>query len=1044
MVCEVFRTRCLFVMFIHGATFVFGGSVFAQSGDRQLSNADQARVVEARRLEDLSTQRFNEGKYDEACELAKRALNAYENIYGPEHREVSISVVNLAFMYSNIARYEDAEKLLIRAIKIDEKTLGPNDKESAATLNNLGELYLKQGKFDAAEPLLLKSLTIMEYNYGAEHPKVATILSNYAAAKELQGKFFESEPLIKRALAIFQRELGKDNIDTANCLKQLAGHFETIGDLAAAERTYMEAKDSLEKAVGPTHPTTAGVLNDLANLYQLQGNFAKAFPLLERSLQIKENSLGINHPSTATTVCNLATLYMDNGQFDRAEPLFRRAHESFNQGLGLGHPTTAACAVLLGNLKAYQRDFDSATRLISSALKTFENSLGPEHPETGNAAHVLGGIYIKIDDLASAQPLLRRALEIAEKSLPVGHPTISTRMFSLAVLSKKKHEVSNAANLIDRAQRAGCMYSSGILPSLSENEQAKYIEERFTSDLFAALSFGNEHVSDKSIVNYSASWLINGKAVGLETIAQRNLLSRDSTDPKLASIAKQLQQVRGELSGLAMSVSNLEQADAKRSFYDKLFDQEQKLSKQLSLTNGAIENRDWVEVSKICETLSDNSAFVDFARYDAYDFSALGEEKTWKAARYGAWITFGGEKGETVLVDLGEADEIDFLLKNVCSSISQGVSDVTTNGEDEATKVAEKELTLLAARIWTPLESELVKLGRDTDSLVLSPDGALWLVPWACLPVSNHPSRVLLENYSIRFVTSGRDLIVKSRISATKAPIILANPQFDQTAVEKRKAIESVYRVVPVNAATGRNFAARSLLPKVSALPGTGVEATAVAPSIRAWAGQEPMLFPRQYALERVAKAMRQPKLVCIATHGFFLPEQEVDRNSIDSFGFDKSRSIAIGVKGIAIENPLLRCGLLFSGCNSRDSVVGDDDGILTGLEIIGIDLRGTELVVLSACETGIGDVRNGEGIAGLRQAFQLAGAQSVISSLWQVPDRESSQIMIDFFANLATGQTRATSLRNAQLKMIEYRREFFGAAHPFYWAAWTVTGHDR
>jgi CHAT domain-containing protein len=222
-------------------------------------------------------------------------------------------------------------------------------------------------------------------------------------------------------------------------------------------------------------------------------------------------------------------------------------------------------------------------------------------------------------------------------------------------------------------------------------------------------------------------------------------------------------------------------------------------------------------------------------------------------------------------------------------------------------------------------------------------------------------------------------------------------------------------------------------------LPGTAEEAAAIAPKLNAVAANEARLLLGADATEDAFKALYRPQLLVLSTHGFFRPANAVT----------KPRHPGTARKPTAphqpqqpTRNPLLRCGILLAGANKRQQCQDtQEDGILTGLEIILTDLQGTKLVVLSACETGVGDVQIGEGVAGLRQAFQLAGAEAVIATLWQIPDRESVRMMVTFFEQWSQGRCKAEALAIAQRNEISRRRDRYGAAHPFYWAAFTVTG---
>jgi CHAT domain-containing protein len=398
--------------------------------------------------------------------------------------------------------------------------------------------------------------------------------------------------------------------------------------------------------------------------------------------------------------------------------------------------------------------------------------------------------------------------------------------------------------------------------------------------------------------------------------------------------------------------------------------------------------------------------------------------------RYGAWLVTSMDEGDVVFVDLGDAAEINALIGNALRAIQESAEKLAEQDEELAAGEANDALARLSLRIWQPIEA---RLGTST-SIILSPDANLWLVPWVALPRGD--DSLLIDRCTVSFLNTARDLLREAPNAQPTAPVVLADP--DYQLANGGKAAGQV-RGAPGHAEPRRPPVG---LDKVvfNRLPGTRAEATAVAPHLETYAGSPPQLLLGGDAREQMVRLARNPRVLLLSTHGYFLSDTE----SIEITTTQHGRGITTGtIRGQVPVNPLLRCGLALAGANTRNQRGNEatDDGILTGLEIVGMDLRGTELVVLSACETGLGDVRNGEGVAGLRQAFQLAGAEAVVATLWQIPDKDTAIIMGDFFANLAGGQSKAEALRNAQLKRIAERRERNGAAHPLFWAAFTLTG---
>jgi CHAT domain-containing protein len=684
--------------------------------------------------------------------------------------------------------------------------------------------------------------------------------------------------------------------------------------------------------------------------FQKDGKYKEAAASYEAALGLASKVFGTDSLNTTAILNNLANLYQEMGQYAKAEPLYQRS------------------------------------------LNIYEDKLGKDHPDVAESLNNLAVLYWNMGQYAKAEPVFQRSLKIMEDKLGKDHPHVADSLNNLAILYAGQGRWKEAAEAADQDRRIVRRNVARLLPTLPEHEQLAFLEHKDVGDFHVVESLGLSRHGDAGAAVLAAGWVLNGKAVAHEAMAQRALMALDARD----------------------SAARSEKAGGRSPRAEP-----------------------WVELAEVRNKLPDDAVLIEISKFQVFNFEAKGKGKQWLGYRYAAWVIT--VHGDVHIVDLGPAVAIDDAVKDVRLALkgAQGSpkhpSTITEDGEPDAEKAMLKPLAALSKLVLEPLAEHIDGKKR----WYISPDASLWLVPWAALPLKD--GRYAVEAHTISYLTSGRDLAAIPSKAKPGRPRMMADPDYDLGMADARSVTKDLVGKAAMPDPPLRALSTLLGRGQVLRLPGTAAEAQAVKPSLDKYAGEETWLYQQDKALEGVFKTFRGPRVLVLSTHGFFLEDQEVAPS--DKLGMEEKHP-ALDKEGKPLENPLLRCGLLLAGCNNRDQAKeGDEDGVLTGLEVAGTDLRGTELVVLSACETGLGEVHNGEGVAGLRQAFQLAGARAVVATLWKINDRESAKLMTDFFANLGDGKDKAEALRDAQLAMIKDRRDKNAAAHPFFWAAFTLTG---
>jgi CHAT domain-containing protein/Tfp pilus assembly protein PilF len=936
---------------------------------------DDRALHDARKLNTEHVILYSAGKYDEARPLVERILEISERVLGPEHPTVARALYNLALLYYNKGDYARAELHHQRALTIREKSLEPEHPDVAASLNNLALLYSERGSYAKAEQLYGHALTIWDKSLGPEHPHVAAALGNLANVYSKRGDYAKAELLSLRALNIWEKVLGPEHLDFAASLSDLATIYAERGDYAKAESLFQRALIIGEKAVGLEHRYVNDALINLAILYKQVGNYAKAEQLYKRALAIKQKVMGLEHPNVARNLTNFAALYQAKG------------------------------------------DYTKAGQLLQQALTIQEKVLGPQHPDIASTLNNLAILYKNRGDYGKAEPLYQRTLAIEEEARGPEHPVVAESLHNLAVLYAAKGDITQAITFSlcanDLAERNFAL----ILTLGSERQKLLYLD-KFSKQTDFTLWLHNQVASnDSEALNLAFTTLLRRKGRGLDVMTDTIVTLRSHATPEDQALFDKLADARSQLAALTLKGPDRAKPDTYSAQLKQFEDAVEKLEGKLSSRSAEFRKQTLpVTLTAVQAALPTGSTLIEFAIYSPLD------PKTQKRSspRYLAYLL--PAQGQPKWVDLGEAATIDRAV------------DAWRKALRDPNRTDIKRLArALDEKVMRPVRSLLNQMPGDTRRLLIAPDGSLNLIPFAALV--DERNRYLVERYSTNYLTSGRDLLrLQTSEPSKSAPLVLANPLFG-TGETGDAPLDQNSGNSPAADSVGNQAPARNDPREVffQALPGTRREALAIKALL-----PEASLLLREDATEAALKQAHAPSILHIATHGFFLDDQEAPPPETRGLSTDNTLRISDPrlIKWAAkIENPLLRSGLALAGVNKHQG--GDDDGLLTAMEAASLDLWGTKLVVLSACDTGIGKVKNGEGVYGLRRALVLAGSESQVISLWPVSDRETRGLMAGYYRRLQKGEGRGEALRQIQLEMLKGAK----LRHPYYWASFIQAG---
>ncbi|MFD7556300.1 CHAT domain-containing protein [Streptomyces sp. NPDC059835] len=1009
-------------------------------------------------LDNLGQAKMGQEQNERAEWLFRQALAAFAEAVGAEHPSYATCLGHLALVCANLGKHAEAERCYQEAVELRRRLLGTDDPRYIAMVDGLVEFFQGRGRLDAAEPLVTEIAEIVSRMKGADSLEYGARLKQLGALYHRLGRYSDSAEQYRLALVVDHHRLGFDDPVALDTAAKLAVSHKLAGRLGEALRGYQYLVGRQSGAdLAITKLNYAKLLLDTGSTH-LARRYAQEAVELHRSAGLQDS---LEHALMLTAA---ASVDAHDERYDDAERSLRQAMDLIEHHAGRDNEHYAQACTALANCRFEQRRYDDADELLQTGLRLTEEALGYHAPAVAAIVGMRAKVRLAKGQWDGAERLFRRALELMGEDTgterrQTAHAELLEGLASALVATGRERD---AIEVLLTAER----HRDGLLQERSMVAGVHAVVIHQPAALLNIL--GRPGLQSPALLSrlLEIVWRRKGIVAEAEFVRRREEIHTGQHDGD---------DVRSRLDALAQTIESGEMpeparigevADAyARNMRSGMYPRLQQAHRELHAhmmegrpEQGDLSQEEWKEriiayvaragslmgirdqlesevrtlfpgdgwlaevlprvtLEAVRSRLPEGAALVEFLCVPTLDGTAVEAEggSRWGPTRYYAFVVTPDRDEDVRLMDLGPADRVDADIAVLRRAITRGgrardIDPERTPAEEEAAGAADKAAADLRKALLDPLGID------DLTQWYVAPDGQLYTLPFEVLPLDD--GRLVIDAREIAYLTTGRDLTPAQRSVPEPAgpPVVIADPDYDLAL-----ALDATTDRHPPEGDTDRRRAAGL---RFARLPGTHDEGRHVAAllGVEAWLGAD--------AIEGPLKQQRSPVVLHIASHGYFLDDDRPPEGRVRQ---SDGRALR------AFPAPLLNSGLALAGANTwlRRGPLPElaEDGLLTAADLATMDLSGTELVVLSACDTGRGQVSVGQGVYGLRRSVGIAGARTLVMSLWQVPDRETQELMEDFYSRLKGGEPRGAAFRAARLAMRARRPD------PYYWGAFICQG---